>query len=235
MDKKYNFQDLTNIIEELRSEHGCPWDRAQTHKSLMPYMTEESAEVLAAIRIFSKTGDFDNLKEELGDVLLQVMLHSQIAKEENHFTIDDVIGGISQKMIRRHPHVFGNLEAESSQQALKNWEEIKKEEKQEKNLRVSDLREIPIEFPALLRGQKVLTNINKSYEPVNNLTESIQSIETQLGVLKQLDKAEDFSEVKIRVGQLLLECSNIARVCKLNPEQVLQDRIEEEIERFEQA
>jgi len=131
--------------------------------------------------------------------------------------------------------VFGNLEADSSQQALKNWEEIKKEEKKGKNLQVSDLREIPVEFPALLRGQKVLKKIDKNYEPVNNLAESIQSIEAQLDVLKQLDKVGELSNAKAHVAQILLDGANIARVCKVNPEQALQDRIEEEIERFEQG
>ena len=129
MDKQYTFTDFVGIIEALRAEDGCPWDREQTHESLKPCMTEEAAELLAAIRIYEKTGNAENMAEELGDILLQVVMHSQIAKEEKLFTIDDVISIVSQKMIRRHPHVFGEISVDNSAQVLENWEEIKKKEK----------------------------------------------------------------------------------------------------------
>lgn len=126
--KRHSFQELTDIVEELRSEHGCPWDREQTHESLKVCLKEESQEVLDAI----DKEDMENLCEELGDLLLQVMLHSQIAKEKGLFTIDDVIDGISEKMIRRHPHVFGGLKVESAEESLALWNEIKKQEKAKK-------------------------------------------------------------------------------------------------------
>ena len=122
MDRRHTFTGFVEIIKALRAEGGCPWDREQTHDSLRPCMTEEAAELLAAIRIYNQTGNAENMREELGDILLQAVMHSVIAQEEGLFTIDDVIEEVSRKMIRRHPHVFGEMEAENSQQALGNWE-----------------------------------------------------------------------------------------------------------------
>ena len=122
---RYRLEDLRQIIRILRSGQGCPWDREQTHTSLKECMREEAQEALDAIDIYARTGAWDNLCEELGDVLLQVVMHSVIAQEEGIFTLEDVIQGISEKMIRRHPRVFGGAEADS---AL-SWEEIKERER----------------------------------------------------------------------------------------------------------
>ena len=127
-----SFDKLKNVVERLRAEDGCPWDREQTHMSLKAPCIEEAAEVICGINILEQTGNAENLKEELGDLLLQVLMHAQIAEEEGLFTIDDVIKGITDKMIRRHPHVFGNAHACNSQQVLDNWEAIKAREKQGK-------------------------------------------------------------------------------------------------------
>lgn len=128
MDKAYTFKDLTDITAKLRSENGCTWDRAQTHESLIPCLMEESGEVRDAI--VNKDGE--NLCEELGDLLFQVMIHSQIAAERGAFTVDDVVQGICEKMVRRHPHVFGDRKVNSPEEALALWQEIKKREKSEK-------------------------------------------------------------------------------------------------------
>lgn len=124
----HTFDELKEIIAELRSDHGCPWDREQTHESLKVCLEEESGEVIRAI----DSHDMDNLCEELGDVLLQVMLHSQIAGENGIFTIDDVVDGICEKMIRRHPHVFGDVKVNSAEESLALWNDIKKQEKAKK-------------------------------------------------------------------------------------------------------
>lgn len=124
----HTFEDLVSIMERLRSETGCPWDRQQTHESLKGCLTEESGEVIQAI----DNQDMDNLCEELGDLLFQVMIHSQIAKEDGCFTIDDVVDGICEKMIRRHPHVFGNTKVNSPEESLALWNAIKKQEKAKK-------------------------------------------------------------------------------------------------------
>ena len=128
MDKAYTFKDLTDITAKLRSENGCTWDRAQTHESLIPCLMEESGEVRDAI----VNKDDENLCEELGDLLFQVMIHSQIAAERGAFTVGDVVQGICEKMVRRHPHVFGDRKVNSPEEALALWQEIKKREQSEK-------------------------------------------------------------------------------------------------------
>lgn len=125
-DRKYGFDDLIEIISQLRAPGGCPWDMEQTHESLKKCLIEESGEVIEAI----DKKDDENLCEELGDLLLQVVMHAQIASEEDRFTMDDVIQGVSEKMIRRHPHVFGDKKVSSPEESLKLWKEIKKSEKE---------------------------------------------------------------------------------------------------------
>ena len=124
----YSFEELTKIIARLRGEGGCPWDRKQTHESLIPCLRDEAEEVVQAI----EKQDMDNLCEELGDVLLQVLMHSQIAKENGAFTLADVIDGISRKMVRRHPHVFGDAKAATPEESLALWKQVKAEEKKER-------------------------------------------------------------------------------------------------------
>ncbi len=126
------FYELKEVVRRLRAEDGCPWDREQTHESLKPACIEEAAEVICGINVYNESGNAENLKEELGDLLLQIVMHSQIAEEEGIFTIEDVIRGISEKMIRRHPHVFGDTKVNSSAEVLLNWEEIKAREKEGK-------------------------------------------------------------------------------------------------------
>jgi tetrapyrrole methylase family protein/MazG family protein len=124
-----SFDNFRRIIKRLRAEDGCPWDREQTHGSLKAPVIEEAAEVISGINIYDETGNPENLKEELGDLLLLIVMQAQIAEEEGIFTMDDVISGITEKMIRRHPHVFGDTKVNDSREVLDNWEEIKKLEK----------------------------------------------------------------------------------------------------------
>ena len=125
----YTFNDLREIVSRLRAPDGCPWDREQTHESLKPAVIEEAAEVICGINILSDTGEKENLQEELGDLLLQIMMHAAIAEEEGLFSVDDVIDTVSRKMIRRHPHVFGEAHTDNSGEALQLWEAVKKQEK----------------------------------------------------------------------------------------------------------
>ena len=127
----YSYEELLNVIAQLRSENGCPWDKAQTHESLIPCLRNECEEVVQAI----EQHDEENLCEELGDVLLQVLLHARIAEEEGQFTMADVVNGLAEKMVRRHPHVFGNEEYGSPEQNQARWEEIKRQEKEAKKRR----------------------------------------------------------------------------------------------------
>lgn len=126
------FEEFEQIIARLRAPDGCPWDRSQTHMSLKKTCIEEAAEVICGINILDQTGDPDNLKEELGDLLMQVVFHAQIAQEEGLFTMDDVIQTVSDKMIRRHPHVFGDADGSGTDGSQESWEEIKRQEKQGK-------------------------------------------------------------------------------------------------------
>ncbi len=126
------YERIKEIVKTLRAEGGCPWDREQTHVSLKPPCIEEAAEVICGINILEETGNADNLKEELGDLLLQVLMHAQIAEEEGLFTMEDVCRGIADKMVRRHPHVFGEVEVSGSDEVLQNWDKIKQGEKQGK-------------------------------------------------------------------------------------------------------
>ena len=124
-----SFDEFVKIIARLRAEDGCPWDREQTHATLKAACIEEAAEVVCGINVLEETGNPENLKEELGDLLLQIVMHARIAEEEGLFTIDDVIRNVTEKMIRRHPHVFGTAKADTSAEVLKAWDEIKKKEK----------------------------------------------------------------------------------------------------------
>lgn len=136
MEKRYTYQELLEIVAELRSDHGCPWDRKQTHESMIKCLREESEEVIEAI----EKQDDENLCEELGDVMLQVLMHSQIAAEENRFTIEDVVDMLAKKLVRRHPHVFGDRKALTAEEGLASWNAVKA---QEKALRQEKIRENP--------------------------------------------------------------------------------------------
>ncbi|MBE5844037.1 MAG: MazG family protein [Butyrivibrio sp.] len=127
-----SFDELKEVVRRLRAPDGCPWDKEQTHSSLKPGCIEEAAEVICGINVYEKTGNPENLKEELGDLLLQVVMQAQIAEEEGIFTMDDVAKGITEKLIRRHPHVFGDVRVADSKEVLVNWEEIKAKEKEGK-------------------------------------------------------------------------------------------------------
>lgn len=230
---KYTYEDFLEIIKTLRSEKGCPWDREQTHESLKPCMMEEAAEVLAAIRIFYQTGSCDNLREELGDVLLQVVMHSQIASEEGLFTMEDVVSEVAEKMVRRHPHVFGDVTVDGSGQVLENWEEIKRKEKEGKEYIQSPLKEIPIELPALTRATKILKKVDKLYEPGQDYETAVSRLQKAAEKLTLCTPADYDKEVEQNIGDILMASCDIARICKLSQEQILTDRIENIIEQYE--
>ncbi|MBQ3512496.1 MAG: MazG family protein [Lachnospiraceae bacterium] len=241
MNKKYTFEEFVKIIEELRSENGCPWDREQTHESLRSCMMEEAAELLGAIRIYNQTGNAENMQEELGDILLQAVMHSVIAGEEGLFTIEDVISGISEKMIRRHPHVFADKDIEGEKALLQNWEEIKRQEKEGKSWITSPLREIPAELPSLTRGVKVAKKMDKlsqyydvetgeSRVPDYNqlgklLVETSQKVQQLLGDSNQ-ESEKRKQELSEMVTIMLRFICQLSYRADLQPEQLLYDDIE---------
>lgn len=231
MEEQKKFQEFVDIIAKLRGEDGCPWDREQTLNSLKPCIMEEAAEVCAAIRIYDTTSNYENLREELGDLLLQVVMQSQIAKEEELFTIGDVIEEISEKMVRRHPHVFGNVIADNSMEVLKNWEEIKRKEKVEKSWIKTPLTEIPKELPALTRGEKIQKKIDKLYEEQPSAKQSVQILKKQMEELER--NFEDQSQSEEILGKILLQICNLAGARKIQAEQVLTEEIERQIDKYE--
>lgn len=231
--KRYTYEDFVKIIRKLRSENGCPWDREQTHMSLRPCMMEEAAEAAAAIRIYDRTGSYENLREELGDVLLQVVMHSCIAEEEGLFTLEDVVSEAAEKMVRRHPHVFGDISADTPGQVLQNWEEIKKQEKEGKKQTETPLRELPLELPALTRAAKVLKKADKLYEPQSSFGESVEKLQKICGEISKITPMEYDEKLSDMIGNALMEISNISRIYKLSSEQILTDQIENVIEKYE--
>mgnify|MGYP001125735568 CR=1 FL=1 len=230
MEKQYSFEDFVKIIERLRAKDGCPWDREQTHDSLRPCMMEEAAEFVSSIRIYHESGSAENMREELGDILLQVVMHSVIAQEEGLFTMDDVIEEVSEKMIRRHPHIFGTVQVDSSAEVLQNWDEIKKKEKEGKSWIESPLREIPKELPSLTRGPKVLKKIDKLYKAAPDRAENAEKLLETVKELAACDEKTEKAKVETLLGDALLGLCEIARREKIPAEQVLMDRIEELIE-----
>jgi len=233
--KKYTFGDFTEIINMLRSENGCPWDREQTHESLKPCMTEEAYELLSSINIYYKSGYYENMREELGDILLQVVMHSQIASEEGLFSVEDVIQEICEKMIRRHPHVFGNVIAKDSEKVLTNWDDIKSKEKEGKEWITSPLREIPEEFPSLIRAPKVLKKIDKLYTPMKSYEDSVRTIIEESENLPLLSLELESARLEKSLGNILIELSNISRLKRIPLEQLLSDKLEELINDCEQS
>lgn len=233
MDKKYSFEDFVKIIERLRAKDGCPWDREQTHDSLRPCMMEEAAEFVSSLRIYHQSGSAENMREELGDILLQVVMHSVIAEEEGLFTMEDVITEVSEKMIRRHPHIFGDAHVENSEEVLQNWDEIKKKEKEGKSWITSPLREIPLELPSLTRGPKVLKKIDKLYEKAPSREETAKALSEAAQKLSACDEHTEKQQIESLLGDVLMNVCEIARREKIAAEQVLMDRIESLIEEKE--
>ena len=224
---KKDFQDLLDIIETLRNPGGCPWDREQTHESLKSALLEECYEVIDAI----ENEDEDALIEELGDVLLQVVFHASIGKEDGYFDIMDVIGGISNKMINRHPHVFGNEEANTSEQVLVNWDEIKKEEKGIKTL-TEEMQNIAKSLPATTRAYKVQKKAKKEGFDWNDVNCAMDKVKEELNEIKEVYNCEDKSIIEGEVGDLLFACINVARFLEVDGELALDKTIKKFIKRF---
>lgn len=198
---RYSFQDLINIVAKLRDpQGGCPWDLEQTHASLKPYMLEEACEAIDAVDEGPK-----ELCEELGDVLLQVLLHSQIAQESGSFTLDDVVHGIAEKMLVRHPHVFGDEKADSSEQVLKNWNAQKKKIKNSKSI----LDGIPKSLPALAFSQKIGERVARlgfdwpdARSLLGKVDEELSELQAELESPGSAETAEEYGDVLFTVAQL---------------------------------
>lgn len=212
-------EKFAEIIAKLRDPNGgCPWDLEQTYQTMPPHILEEAYEVVEAIN----QDDRKELKEELGDLLMQVVFLSKLAQEEGAFTLDDVIDGITDKIIRRHPHVFGEIKAENSDEVLKNWENIKQQERYQKE-QFSILDNVPIALPSLLRAAKLQKRCAKVGFDWSELEPTIQKVEEELQEVRDeiLKQPQNPQAIEEEIGDLLFATVNVARHLKLNPEEAL--------------
>ncbi|KXG08259.1 Nucleoside triphosphate pyrophosphohydrolase [Anoxybacillus sp. P3H1B] len=214
----HRFEKLRHVIATLRGPNGCPWDRKQTHESLKKYLLEEAYELFDAIDM----QDDDGIIEELGDVLLQVMLHAQIGEDEGLFSIFDVIKGITEKMIRRHPHVFGDIEVQNAEEVLQNWQLIKEKEKQDRS--VSLLDQVPKSLSSLLKAYEFQAKAAKVGFDWDDVKPMWEKVEEEMQEFKQelLQGHQDVKKQMNEFGDLLFALVNIARYYKINPEEALQ-------------
>lgn len=223
----YTVDDLVEIVSILRSPGGCPWDIEQDHKSIRRDFLEETYEVIEAIN----KNDRDLLLEELGDVLLQVVFHTQIEREQNSFDLNDVADGVCKKMIVRHPHVFGNVNAETSEQVLENWDTIKKQTKKQKS-QTESMLSIPREFPALMRADKVQKKAAKvgfDWEAVDGALEKVNEELSELREAITMGVVENIFE---EFGDLLFSVVNVSRFVGVDSEEALTSATDKFIDRF---
>jgi tetrapyrrole methylase family protein/MazG family protein len=225
--ERYGFEDLRTVVMLLRSEGGCPWDREQTHESIRKDLIEETYEVIEAI----DTADPELMQEELGDVLLQVVFHARIEEEEGRFCMDEVCDGICRKLIHRHPHVFGTVQADTSEQVLANWEKIKSAEKE--RVTVSDkLHAIPPMLPALMRAEKVGKKA-KCFD-FANADEVFCKVDEERSEVKEAVAAGEQEKIHEELGDLLLTVASLCRKLNVEPERALQDATNKFIGRFDE-
>jgi len=220
------FEKLVAVQARLRAPNGCPWDREQTHETLRTYLIEEAYEVLEAL----ESGNDEKFAEEMGDLLLQIVFHSQIAREEGRFTVTDVIREIHDKMIRRHPHVFGETRAKDSAEVLRNWEQIKAEERRSNAVRgdsnagaafakeSSLLDGVSRALPATLEGLQLTRKAARIGFDWEDASGVIEKMEEETGELKRALATEDQREIEEELGDLLFAAVNLARFLKMDPE-----------------
>jgi MazG family protein len=235
------FERLVKLQARLRAPNGCPWDIEQTHLTLRTYLIEEAYEVLEAL----ESGDDSKFAEELGDLLLQVVFHAQIATEQKRFTAADVVREIHQKMVRRHPHVFGEHRAKNASEVLKNWEQLKAEERRAKNAEkgisardtaqkepASLLDGIPHTLPAVVQGFQLTrraSRIGFDWEAVDGVVEKLQE---ELQELRTAQTAESARQIEEEVGDVLFAAVNLARFLKVDPEIALKRTNAKFVSRF---
>lgn len=225
--QKNLFESLVEVIATLRGENGCPWDREQTHTSLKSTLLEETYETIEAI----DSADPKKLKEELGDLLLNIMLQAQIAAENKDFDIYDVIDTLTEKLIRRHPHVFGDVDVDNAEEVVKNWEAIKSQEAGYED-RKSVLDGIPNALPALLRGQKIQKRAARVGFDWDNITDVVAKVDEELAEVKESLQKNDSDAVEMEIGDLLFAVVNLCRFVDLQAEETLRKSNRKFIDRF---
>lgn len=225
--ESYDIFDLINIVGILRSPNGCPWDREQDHKSIRRDLLEETYEVIEAINKENR----DMLLEELGDILLQVVFHTQIERENGSFDFDDVADGICKKMIERHPHVFGSVSADTSEQVLENWDVIKKKTKQQKT-QTESMLSVPREFPALMRADKIQKKASKVGFDWDYVDGAFDKVSEELDELKEAVANGDGANIREELGDLLFSVVNVSRFVGVDSEEALTASTDKFIKRF---
>lgn len=222
---EYDVEDLRNIVKILRSEGGCPWDREQTHESIRREFIEEVYEVIEAI----DEGSPEHLREELGDVLLQVVFHARIEEEQGHYDLNAVADGVCKKLILRHPHVFGNVEVADSAEVLQNWDKIKRVEKHQSTV-TSSLESVARSLPALWRAEKLQKKAAKVGFDWVSVEGAMDKIDEEAGELRQV--LGDPDRAAEELGDLLFSCVNVARFIKADPEEILRAASDKFLSRF---
>ena len=223
--EKYNFNDLLRIMEILRAPDGCMWDREQDHQSIRRNFIEETYEVCEAI----DEQDTEHLKEELGDVLLQVVFHTQMEKEKGVFDIGDVADGICKKLIYRHPHIFGTVEVGSSEEILRNWDELKRKEKHQET-DTSALESVAKSLPGLIRAEKLQKKAAKVGFDWENAQGALEKVEEELDEVKRAVAGDGDPEEEL--GDLLFAAVNVARHLKVDPERAMEKTCNKFVRRF---
>lgn len=223
----YDINDLIDIVRILRSENGCPWDKVQTHKSIKSDFIEEVYEVIEAIDMESS----EMLREELGDVLLQVVFHAQIKTEESVFNFDDVCSDICQKLIIRHPHVFGEIKVDGCDEVLKNWDQIKQQTKGQSTY-TETLESVPKTFPALMRAQKVGKRASRAGMDFSDIGDAISRLKSEISELEAAVAENDPDKIREELGDVLFSCTNVARKADADAETILTESTEKFIKRF---
>jgi len=219
------FDKLCEIVAKLRGPGGCPWDREQTHESLLPATIEEAYEVAEAARAKNDA----HFREELGDLLLLVVMHAEIAREAGRFDINNVVDDVTEKLVRRHPHVFGKSDARDSGAVLKQWEAIKREEKRSDSHYLASL---PRALPALMRAQKAQSKAARVNFDWTELRDVLAKVEEELGETKSAIASQDRQSREDEIGDLLFAVVNLARKCKLDAESALQTATDKFVARF---
>jgi len=222
-----HFAKLCDIVGKLRSPGGCPWDREQTNESLLPALIEEAYEVAEAAR----AQDDAHFREELGDLLLLVVMHAEIAAEAGRFNIEEVVREVSDKLVRRHPHVFGTSEARDASAVLKQWEAIKREEKNDGSHYLASL---PKALPALVRAQKAQSKAARVNFDWTELGGVMAKVEEELRETKEAIQSQQHERIEDEIGDLLFAVVNLARKCKIDAESALQSATNKFVARFNQ-
>jgi tetrapyrrole methylase family protein/MazG family protein len=222
-----NFVKLVELMARLRGPDGCPWDRKQTPESLKPFLIEECYEVIDAL----DEGDPLKVREELGDLLFQIIFHARIAEESGQFTIRDVIDANLEKMIRRHPHVFGEEKIATDKEVLANWEEIKKKEKGYEQ-RKSILEGVPRSMPSLIRAHRLQERAARVGFDWNRIDEALPKLDEEMAEFKESLKREDAAGIEEELGDIFFMLVNISRFLGINPEDALRKTISKFIRRF---